>query len=297
MMLASLYTSHLQQTDPDAAIQWAMLQTDPMVRENAIMSSLYGSGDIDPLAIQNLLDQLGVEERERMMPMIAPEVARSMARTDPESALAWVQQLAIEQLSGREREHATSNVLSEWMLQNPDAAIDWVTSNSDYRNNTAMISNALYPAIHTSAEKGKKIFAKLPPELQMEMIEPMLSMLMGPDESEAQTWLNEQTNPDVQQVGTIVLDMMYGNADHIATLDKIVSLPPQNRENILYQFMQQQVFENKSEVENWLAQTTALTQEERKIVQGMFDRYDPVVSYGASGYVPNMEFDCIPDYK
>jgi len=282
-MLSDLYVSHLSRTDPDAAMQWAMSQENPMVRENALMSALHGVEYQDPDNLLALMDQLGPEEKNRLMPMMAPTIASSMARTDPLGAMAWVEQFEqSDQHTG-----AKMSVFNEWVNTDPDSATAWLMNQPPSSDHTFMLQDAIYPLMERNPQAASALFQQLPPDMQVEMVEPMMYSFSQRQPDAAQQWLSNQSS-EVQLFGSIMLDTMNPNADTYTTLEKIMALPQGQgggqRENYLFNFVSQRGPQHKDEIARWLADTSQLTDEERQVINDITNSYGHYGGRYGGGY-------------
>jgi len=258
MMLADLHISQLAKTDPEGALQWAMAQDNPMLKENAVMNIIYSWDHDNITGLQSFIDQLPADQRDRVLPMAAPMIANSMARTDPAAAMAWA-----EQLPEGQKQAAMSGVIGEWAYKDPDATIEWLSSLPNIPENQGLIIEAAGSIIHNDPEQAVQLFERMPQTLQTDLVEPLIYTLAqrGPDS--ARQWLSQQSNPEVLQMGSIVLDTLDPNTDTTTTLDNVAGLQTNRREEIMFNTIMERAMTDHATVLQWIQSTPLIAEEER----------------------------------
>lgn len=276
-MLTELYMARLSKTDPNAAYQWALSQQDPRVKENAVMSVLYNWDDNDIEGHNSFISQMDPELSKHYKPMAISVLTQKLASSDPRGAM----QLA-EQLPVAESFDAKIMIVSQWAHTEPDAAAEWLFNLPDTPENQSLIQNASYSFLYGDPESAKRMFARLPPDIQSELTTIMIETL-GPEEAAA--WLNNQSNPAVQQIGSTMLNAMDSNTDTSTALNSVANIQNRNtRESMLFNTVIERAVRDPAGVETWINTTSLLSNEEREMIKGMTDQSSQYGMPFDSGY-------------
>ena len=278
MMLTDLYTRHLAETNPDSALQWALAQEDPMLRESSLMSIIYSWGDSNPDSLLSFIDQLPPAERESVLPMAAPAIAASMARNDPAGAIAWAEQLPVNSRQG-----AIMSIVDQWIHTDSTSAMNWLRNQPDTAENQGILMNAAGSLLYRDPALASEVFTTLPVNVQNVMAEQMIFMQLDRGPDAAKDWLVQQTNPTVLEIGSIVLDTMNPDVDSITVLDRIASLQSNNRQNLIMSAISERASDMGS-IRQWITESTLLTEEERIMLKQMTGNFSS--GYGSPYYSP-----------
>ncbi len=266
-MLTDLYVSHLSRTDPDAAYQWALSQDDPMLKENALMTVLHNWDVNDTAGLESFINQMDPTMAERYMPMAISALANNMAETDPDRAMKWAEQLPEAQ--GFE---AKMNIVSQWAHTNPDAAAEWLFNLPDTPGNDLLIQSSAGSFLYGNPETAKQVFSRMPPNIQSGLTQQMMMTL---EPQAAREWLNEQTNPEVQQIGSIILTATDPNTDTNTVLDQIAGLQQSNhRQGMLFNAIGERMRTDRPAVQQWISNTNLLSADERDMLQQMTPEFN-----------------------
>ncbi len=287
MMLTDLYVSHLSKTDPQAAYDWTLSQSNPMVKESALMNMIYSWNPSDPTGLESFINQLNPEDRERLMPVAVTSIASKMAQSDPAGAISWT-----EQLPEQQRIEAQMSIVNEWAYTDPDAAADWLFSLPDSASNEPLFYATAGAFMNGDPETSKRIFSRMPAEVQTGLAEQMVYILSQQSPDAARQWLNRQNN-NVQQIGSIALDSMDPNIDTNTILTQIANLQGDSRENLLFSTISQRMTSHRNEVEQWMASTTLLTSQEREMLEQMtsnFSRFGMPYNDSSDFYYRQIEY-------
>jgi len=275
MMLSQLYISEMTKADPESALRWALTQDNPMLQENAAMNVIFSWDPADTSGLQGFIDQLPPEQRDRVLPVAAPIIARGMATDDPQAAVAWAEQLPEDQ-----RYNAMAGVIHEWAREDSDAAFEWLGNLPDTPNNHGLMLSAASSFIHRDASTATQFFAKLPDNLQEVIVEQLVFTV-----AEQQ---GNDTARAVQQIGAITLDSMDPDVDANSLLDRIASLQTINRATLLHTAINQRSRSENETVLHWVSNTPFLSEDERSEMKLM------VQSYGTYLSLPGL--DGVADY-
>ena len=281
-MLSELYTRHLATSDPSAAMQWVMSQENIHDKENILMGMMYTLGETNPDAAQNLFSQFNFDEYPQLMPMAVQAVANSMGMHDPQSAMAWADQLPDNQAI-----EARISIVSHWSYTDPAAALEWLTQLPDTQENIQIFSMAAHSLMNSGdPETLKQLYPQLPPQTQTELAEMVTLNLARRSEQDTREWLNTQANSEVRQIGNIVLDSMGSETDTFTVLENIAGLQSDSKQSLLFNTLGQRMLTDKAGVEQWLSGTTLLTGEEHdminQVLQGSSGHYN--MPYIPGGY-------------
>ena len=264
MMLIDLYTRHIAQDNPEAAIQWAFALSNHALRQQALSVVFSNTESIDANSLISLIDQLTPQEKNTVLPMAVSSIANNLASTDPQAALQWADQLPPQQ-----RDEAQFSAVTTWSIRDPEAATAWVLSQPDTQQNQTLIQSSLMAVIHTNLESATLLYENLPANMQLQMLDPMMSVLAqrGPDA--VTQWLSEQSNPDIQTRGAILVDLINPQSDTYTTLDKIIALQTPDQEDLLFRFLSERSYTDPGTVTQWVSETNSLTPQQREIAEQM----------------------------
>ena len=271
-MLADLYTRHLTRQNPEAALQWALSLDDFMVREQTLMNLFFNQSNLSPETMISFIDQLSAEDQQKIMPMVSQAIVSNMARTDPLGAMAWA-----EQLPSSQRLNAQQTTISDWVNYDPDAALGWLLAQPETSETYELIRSVAYPVVYSNPEAGMVLFQTLPAQMQTEMVEPIISALSQQGQGVAQQWLSEQSNPEVVQRGSLMIDLMDPDADTYSTLENIAALES-NKEEFMFRFLSERAYTDQDTVTSWISETGLLTDQEREMFQQL------IVEVSGSGF-------------
>ncbi len=284
-VMTEMYAEHLSKTDPNAAYQWIQSQLDTDARVGALMNLVHNWDPNDPTGLQSFVDQMDPADRDQVMPMAISSMAFNMARTDPASAIAWAEQLPEEQ-----RVEAHMNIIGEWAMTSPDAAAEWLFNLPESEANNHIIAANAGAFLHGDPETAKRFFARMPTDIQSDYIEQMVHSLAQQSPEAAQQWLNEQSNSEVQLIGSITLNSMDPNSDTTTLLNQIGSYNNRRRTNLLMSTIMQRMGSHEAEVKQWIASTTLLADDEREMVEQITAGYNQMGNPMGMPYLPSVDY-------
>ncbi|MCZ6671811.1 MAG: hypothetical protein O7C75_02615 [Verrucomicrobia bacterium] len=173
--------------DPQAATQWAMSQTDPEVRNDAIASTARSLANSNPedaaLWAESISDPDAQAEALR-------GTASGWAREDPEAALDWARSIEDSSTSNQ----AVTSALSTWAREDPYSASDYVINmeaGADKDSAAATLSKNLVRQDPEMALLWAESISD--PGLQMETISPLTDGWMRKDPVKATEWIQSSS--------------------------------------------------------------------------------------------------------
>jgi hypothetical protein len=120
------------QTDQNAALDWANVQTDPEVKSEILGGVIQGMSVKDPNSAFQLVQSLPAGNSRNRIIITS---LGSMAQSDPQSAIALASGIA----EAHDRLMAQANVVRSWKRRDPTAANQWVNSSSLPQDEKAMM--------------------------------------------------------------------------------------------------------------------------------------------------------------
>jgi thioredoxin-like negative regulator of GroEL len=111
------------QTDQNAALDWANVQTDPEVKFEILQGVIEGMSVRDPNSAFQLVQSLPAGNSQNSIIITS---LGSMAQSDPRSAISLASGIA----NADDRSKAQQNVVRRWKRSDPAAATQWINSSS-----------------------------------------------------------------------------------------------------------------------------------------------------------------------
>jgi len=236
----SVAMSEWVKQDPEAA--WEFVKNESSIDSHSILTEqvLNEWLDLDPdaalVALEKLLNN-DFENKDQLYGLSSLYVSR-LAKADPHVALHWT-------LSQEDRvfgESVLVNVIENWDINDPDGLEGFV--------------NQLDPAMRD----------RFMPLAASAMVQ---TMVMTPDPHQARQWLHEQSNPEVQVIGSIYLDALDTNVSTETALENIAGLNVTHRESMLLAAINERLIFDPIVVEQWISTTDMLSINEREVIEQM----------------------------
>jgi hypothetical protein len=120
------------QTDQNAALDWANVQTDPEVKSEILGGVIQGMSVKDPNSAFQLVQSLPAGNSRNSIIITS---LGSMAQSDPQSAIALASGIA----EAHDRLMAQAKVVRSWKRRDPTPANQWVNSSSLPQDEKAMM--------------------------------------------------------------------------------------------------------------------------------------------------------------
>jgi len=277
MMFTDLYSRHLATDDPDTALQWALAQESPMLRDNALMNIIHSWDSYDSTGLVSFIDQLPGDQKNSILPMAGPQIAMNMARNDPASAIAWA-----EQLPAGSREQALSGAVHQWIESDPTSAMSWIQNLPDTPENQLLLMEAASSLVYRNPDLSTEVFSRLPETMQASLVNQMVYMQAERSPESAREWISQQNNPTVRELGFITLDSMDPNVDAVTLLDRVASLQTVDRENLLMNVISTRAGTDIEFIKQWVTTSPLLTESERTELTDVTKMFSS--GYSGSGY-------------
>jgi len=178
--------------DPQAASQWALSQTDPEVRNDAVgtiaRSMAADSPEDAALWAQAISDPEAQSEALR-------GTASGWAREDPAAALDWALNIEDPSVSSE----ATRSALSTWAREDPYSASDYVLENMEPGATKDSAAAILTQNLLRQQDLGNALAMAesiTDPELQAQTLAPITEGWLKKNPEEATNWFQASTLPD-----------------------------------------------------------------------------------------------------
>ncbi|MDA1068310.1 MAG: hypothetical protein O3C43_17615 [Verrucomicrobia bacterium] len=176
--------------DPQAASQWALSQTDPEVRKDAIgtiaRSMAADSPEAAALWAQAISDPEAQAEALR-------GTASGWAREDPAAALNWALNIEDSSVSSQ----ATRSALSTWAREDPVSAGDYVYNMDPGATKDSAAATLTQNLVRQDPEMALLWAESITdPELQTRTLAPITDGWMKRNPEEATNWIQSSTLPE-----------------------------------------------------------------------------------------------------
>jgi hypothetical protein len=176
--------------NPQAASQWALSQTDPQVRNDAIgtiaRSMAADSPEAAALWAQAISDPVAQAEALR-------GTASGWAREDPTVALDWALNIADSSVSSQ----ATRSALSTWAREDPYSASDYVINMEPGVTKDTAAATLTQNLIRQDPEMAMLWAESITdPGLQTQTLAPITDGWMRTNPEEATNWIQSSTLPE-----------------------------------------------------------------------------------------------------
>jgi len=188
MMIGSTIASSLAQSDPDGALEWA-LEQDTETSE-FLMSAVLGQiAESDPeRAFALALENRGNRSRSDIM----QNVVHQVSRRDPVMAAGFVDRIEDDS----RRALATQQLVSSWMRQDTDAAIEWVLS-KDKETSGRILESTASQLVNVDVDAAIRLLPKLGDSAQANLRQQVvrqLAVVRSPQD--AQAYIQQFENRD-----------------------------------------------------------------------------------------------------
>lgn len=236
----SVAMSEWVKQDPEAA--WEFLKKESSIDSHSILIEqvLNEWFDLDPdaafVAMEKSLNN-GFENKDQLSGLFSLYVSR-LAKADPQIALHWT----LSQEDTVFGESVLVNVIENWDINDPAGLEGFV--------------NQLDPAMRD----------RFMPIAASAMVQ---TMVMTPDPHKARQWLHEQSNPEVQVIGSIYLDALDTNVSTETALENIAGLNVTHRESMLLAAINERLIFDPVVVKQWMSTTDMLSINEREVIEQM----------------------------
>lgn len=176
--------------DPQAATQWAMSQTDPQTRSEAIASTARSLANTDP-------EQASLWAQSISDPELQAEAMRGTAsgwaREDPVAAMDWALSLDESTIAN----DATKSALSTWAREDPYSASDYVIDMDDGVTKDNAAATLTQNLVRQDPEMAMLWAESISdPALQTQTLAPITQGWLKKNPEEATNWINSSGLPD-----------------------------------------------------------------------------------------------------
>lgn len=169
--------------DPQAATQWALSQSDPQVRKDAIASTARSLANHNPE--EATLWAQSIPDSDAKLEALAG-TASGWAREDPQAAMNWALNIEDSTTSSQ----AVTSALSTWAREDPYGASDYVINMEPGAEKDLAASTLTRNLVREDPEMALLWAESISdPSLQMETLSPIATGWMRKDPAKAIEWI------------------------------------------------------------------------------------------------------------